>query len=159
MVPTNHNFLSPLGYKFILDKAPTVNYNVQRVSLPGIQLSDIPVATPFVALHEYGKIAFNELQMTFRVSEDMVDYLELHNWMVSLGTPRDFDQSKAVKTKRSDITVYIMNSSMQPNVKVQYFDAFPISVGDLEMNTTDSDVNYIECSASFAYTRYEITKL
>lgn len=84
--------------------------------------------------------------------------------MVGLGAPESFDQYKALQNITpgnpqgiySDITVLIMNSSMKPNIKVVFEDAFPLSIGDLEFNTTDTDVNYIQCTAEFTYLKYNI---
>jgi hypothetical protein len=84
--------------------------------------------------------------------------------MVGLGAPESFEQYKALKdaepgnprTIYSDITLLIMNSSMRPNIKVTFEDAFPISLGDLQFNTTDTDVNYIQCTADFRFLKYNI---
>lgn len=162
--PANKNFLSPLGFKFTLTRAPNLNFNVQDVRLPGLSLSDYEQPTPFISIPIASHITFNPLSVSFRVGEDMDDYLEIHNWMISLGAPESFDQYKALKnvepgnpgTVYSDITLLIMNSSMKPNIKVTFYDAFPISLGDLEFNTTDVDVNYIQCTADFKYLRYDI---
>lgn len=163
-IPSNKNFLSPLGFKFTLGRAPTLNYNVQSVVIPGIQLGEIEIPTPFVRMPTSDGVTFSPLQVTFRVNEDLSDYLEIHDWMIGLGAPVSFDQYKALQnaalgsqsTLSSDITVMIMNSSMRSNIKVLFHDAFPTSLGDLEFNTTDTDVSYIECTATFRYLRYEI---
>jgi hypothetical protein len=163
----NKNFLSPLGYKFTLSRAPAISYNVQSLRLPGIQLSNGETPTPFVPIPVTGKISYNAFGVTFRLNEDMTDYLEIHNWMESLGSPVDFTGYKALEDAQvgstdmltSDINVSIMNSSMNPNIRIDFFDAFPIGIGDVEFNTVDTSVNYIECSVEFRYLRYEINIL
>lgn len=163
-IPANKNFLSPLGFKFVLARTPNLNFNIQNVRIPGLQLGEIDLPTPFVRIPNSDGLTYNPLSITFRVSEDMDDYLEIHNWMVGLGSPVSFDQYKALQTQSpgdplgvlSDITILIMNSSMRPNIKVHFHDAFPIALGDLEFNTTDADVNYIQCTADFRYLRYDI---
>jgi hypothetical protein len=162
--PANKNFLSPLGFKFALARSPNLNFNVQDVRLPGLQLSQAESPTPFVSIPIASHITYNPLSVSFRVSEDLDDYLEIHNWMVGLGAPESFDQYKALKsaepgnpkTVYSDITLLIMNSSMRSNIKVTFYDAFPVSIGDLSFNTTDTDVNYIQCTVDFEYLRYTI---
>lgn len=163
-IPANKNFLSPLGFKFVLARTPNLNFNIQNVRIPGLQLGEIDLPTPFVRIPNSDGLTYNPLSITFRVSEDMDDYLEIHNWMVGLGSPVSFDQYKALQNQSpgdplgvlSDITILIMNSSMRPNIKVHFHDAFPTSLGDLEFNTTDVDVNYIQCTADFRYLRYDI---
>jgi len=163
-VPANKNFLSPLGFRFTLARAPNLSYNIQRVTIPGVELSSSSIPTPFIPIPTTDSISFNSLNVTFRVSEDLDDYLEIHNWMIGLGSPTSFEQYKALQNANpgdasavlSDITVLIMNSSMRPNIKINFHDAFPVTIGDLEFNTTDSDVNYIECTAQFRYLKYDI---
>jgi hypothetical protein len=97
----------------------------------------------------------------------MTDYLEIYNWMVALASPVSFDAYKAVQNSQagateklySDLNLQIMNSSMNSNIMITFYDAFPTSIGDIEFNSTDTSVNYIECSVEFKYLRYDITKL
>ena len=163
-VPANKNFLSPLGFKFTLGRAPNLSFNIQEARIPGLQLSQTETPTPFINIPNASHITYNPLTVSFRVGEDMDDYLEIYNWMVGLGAPESFAQYKALKdaepgsaqTVYSDISLLIMNSSMRPNIKVTFYDAFPISLGDLDFNTTDTDVNYIQCTAEFEYLKYTI---
>lgn len=162
--PANKNFLSPLGFKFGLARSPNLNFNVQNVRIPGIQLGEVSTPTPFIRIPNSDGVTFNPLSITFRVSEDLDDYLEIHNWMTGLGAPESFDQYRALKNATpgnpqgvySDITLLIMNSAMRSNIKVTFHDAFPISLGDLEFNTTDTDVVYMQCSVDFRYLKYNI---
>lgn len=162
--PANKNFLSPLGFRFTLTRAPNLSFNVQEARIPGLQLSQAESQTPFITIPIASHITYNPLSISFRVSEDLDDYLEIHDWMVGLGAPESFAQYKALKDIEpgnpqgvySDISLLIMNSSMRPNIKVTFYDAFPISLGDLQFLTTDTDVNYIQCTADFEYLRYKI---
>lgn len=162
--PVNKNFLSPLGFKFGLARSPNLNFNVQNVRIPGIQLGEVSTPTPFIRIPNSDGVTFNPLSITFRVSEDLDDYLEIHNWMTGLGAPESFDQYRALQNATpgnpqgiySDITLLIMNSAMRSNIKVTFHDAFPISLGDLEFNTTDTDVVYMQCSVDFRYLKYNI---
>lgn len=162
--PANKNFLSPLGFRFTLTRAPNLSFNVQEARIPGLQLSQAETPTPFVSIPIASHITYNPLSISFRVSEDLDDYLEIYNWMNALGAPESFAQYKALKdvepgnpsTVYSDISLLIMNSAMKPNIKVTFYDAFPIALGDLQFLTTDTDVNYIQCTVDFEYLRYTI---
>lgn len=48
--PDNINFLSPLGFKFVLARAPNLNFFVTDVNLPSITLGFIETPTPFKIL-------------------------------------------------------------------------------------------------------------
>ena len=163
-VPANKNFLSPLGFRFVLTRAPNLSFNVQSITVPGLQLGEVSTPSPFLRIPNSDGLTYNPLNVSFRVGEDFDDYLEIHNWMVGLGAPESFAQYKALKDIEpgnpqgvySDITLLITNSSMRPNIKVTFEDTFPISMSDLTFNTTDTDVNYLDCTVEFRYLKYKI---
>lgn len=157
---TNPNFLSPLSYKFVLARTPNLNFNVQTVRLPGMSLTSTETATPFVPVPSSGKITYSPLTITFRVAEDMSDYLEIHNWMKGLGAPDDFTQyanlQKSTFGLYSDATLVINNSRRLGNISATFTRLFPIDLSDLQFTTMDTDVNYIECTADFRFLSYQI---
>ena len=157
---TNPNFLSPLSYKFVLQRTPNINFNVQSVRLPGMSLSSTETATPFVSMPNSGKIIFSPLTITFRVNEDMADYLEIHNWMKGLGSPTSFEEYATLKKSEaglySDATLIINNSRKRGNLSATFIDMFPVELSDLQFTTTDTDVNYLECTVDFRFLRYNI---
>lgn len=168
--PTNLNFLSPLKFKFTLTKLPNTNFFIQGVTLPSISMSANYQPSPFVKLPLPGDhIDFGELIISFRVDEDMKNYLELFDWMIALGFPKDFTQYKALhdvdrrlNTRStdgimSDGNLIIMNSNAKSNKKVTFYNMFPTTLSDISFDTRQSDVDYIECSASFAYERFEFS--
>lgn len=166
--PENKNFLSPLNFKFALKRAPHVNFFIQKVNVPQINLIAPNVPTPFVNTPYPGDhITYNELQITFKVDEDLQNYLEIHNWIKALGKPSSFEQYKEIESKKSwtgdgiysDISVLILSSTKSANYEVVYTDAHPISLTGLNFNTVDEDVNYMEASATFKYTLYNIEKI
>ena len=166
--PSNRNFLSPLNFKFTIKKAPHVNFFIQKVNVPEINLKP-PISTnPFVNIPYPGDhIDYATLNITFKVDEDLQNYLEVHNWIKALGKPRDFSEYKEIEEKKSwtgdgiysDISVMVLSSTKMANYEVVYIDAHPISLSGIVFNTTDPDVNYIEASAVFKYTYYDISKI
>ena len=157
---TNPNFLSPLSYKFVLQRTPNLNFNVQTVRLPGMTLSSTETATPFVSIPNSGKITYSPLTITFRVNEDLSDYLEIHNWMKGLGSPNDFTQYANLKKSSSglysDATLVINNSRKLANLSATFIQLFPVDISDLQFTTMDTDVNYLECTVDFRFLSYEI---
>jgi hypothetical protein len=166
--PSNKNFLSPLNFKFQIKKAPHVNFFIQKVNIPPLLLVAPEIPNPFVKVPIPGDhINYSDLSITFKVDEDLQNYLEIHEWIKALGKPHDFDQYRAIEEKKSwtgdgiysDITVSILSSTKSPNYEVTYVDAHPVSLSGIEFNTTDGDVNYIEATAVFKYTLYDIYKI
>jgi hypothetical protein len=166
--PTNNNFLSPLGFKFLIKKAPNVNFFIQKVNIPGIKMTSPEPINPFVKVPYPGEhLDFETLDISFKVDEDLKNYLEIHNWLRGLGKPENYEQYKNLQDKPdytgdsiySDISVISLSSTKMPNYEIVYTDSFPVSLSGIIFNTTDTDVNYLEASAVFKYTYYTINKI
>ena len=169
--PDNVNFLSPLGFNFSIKKLPNTNYFVQSINVPSVQMGEALMPTPFVNLPNPGdRITYAEFQVSFKVDEDLRNYIELYDWMVQLGFPEDFAQAKNIYDKQrsvdwvadgpySDATLTILNSAMNPNLEVVFEDAFPIALSDLQFSATAPSVDYIECQVTFRYKLFRILRL
>lgn len=165
-LPTNKNFLSPLGFKFTIFKTPGVNYFVQAATIPSLSLGRVEQGTPFSRIKLPGdKLEYADLNITFRVDEELRNYYELYNWMTLLGKPDNFDQYRSIATAnngegtQSDATLIILSSTKTPIVEVNYYNLYPVSLSELNFNTQLNDVDYIDCIATFAYDRFKITYL
>ena len=166
--PKTTNFLSPLGAKFTIKKLPTVNFFVQRVSIPSMTVGEFPIGTPFSAkLQMPGDlVTFGDLVITFRVDENMDNYIEIFNWIKSISRIDDFDDSKAWGNEVSsptsddkvfsDATLVVLNSAMNPNRYVRFTDCFPTSISDVPFDTTLSDVDYVETTVTFKFRKFDI---
>lgn len=167
--PVNKNFLSPLGFKFQVKKLPNVNFFVQKVNIPGLAMGGTPEASnPFVAIPYSGDhLLYNEFRVTFKVDEDMNNFLELHYWLRGLGFPEEYREYRLITEEdslmggglKSDASLIITTNGKSPHIECVFEDVFPVSLSDLEFNTTDSTVDYIEVTATFRYTQYKISVL
>jgi hypothetical protein len=166
--PTNNNPLSPLGFKFIIKKTPNVNWFIQSVDIPSISLPRTDVSNPFIQFPVGGDhLTYGDFRMVFRVDEDMKNYIELYNWINGIGFPDNFDQYKELSNQPtmsgqgiySDATLLVLNSSFNPNIELQFTDLFPISLSELTFDLRMQDVRYIDCTATFAYRKFNITPL
>ena len=83
--PDNPNFLSPLGFNFGIKKLPNTNYFVQSVNVPSVQMGDAIMPTPFVNIPTIGdRITYAEFQVSFKVDEDLRNYIELYEILNSM---------------------------------------------------------------------------
>lgn len=164
-LPENPNFLSPLGFRFQIKKCPTVNFFVQSVNIPSMELINVDASNPFVKIPYGGEhISFGDLNLTFKVDEDLKNYMEIYNWIKGIGFPDKFNQYKTLKDKpvmsgeglTSDISLLVLSSSRNPTYDIVYRDAFPVSLSQVEFNTTSQDVNYLTATTTFRYLSYEI---
>lgn len=165
--PKNKNQLSQLGFQFSVRKLPATNFFATRVNLPGLTGNVPRVSTPFSPLPVgYDKIEYGDLSVTFKVDEDLVNYMELFDWMVGIGFPTKFEERKMLErsnasTERvySDGSVIVQTSAKNPNIQFMYKDLIPYQLTDLEFSTQDTDVNYIEATVSFRYSYYTVERL
>lgn len=164
--PTNKNFLSPLGFRFSIKRAPHVNYFVQSVSIPNITLGSTSLPTPFSRIPIAGDhLLFGPFNVTFKVDEDLKNYLEIYDWLIKVGFPDSFDQYRALDNTNatndagtySDLTLLILSSSKNPTYEITFLDAYPTSLTDITFDTRVPDVDYVECTATFDYRKFKIT--
>ena len=176
--PENTNFLSPVGFDFKVKKLPTVNYFVQAINVPSVTLGQGNIPTPFINIPLQGDhLQYGELLVTFKVDEDMANYIELYNWITYLGFPESFNQSKelydqgrspgrsSIPTGQlgdgvvSDATLVILNSAMNPRFSIEFNDIFPTNLIDLQFDTRMADIDYVESTCSFSFRQFKINKI
>ena len=170
----NRNFLSPTGFKFVLNRAPKVAFFSNQANIPGITLGEATQPTYLKDIPVPGdKIVFDDLTLNFLVDEELKNYMELQNWIRGLGYPetmKEFTDLESESTMPanfgqpgdniySDGTLQILNSSLVPNFQVVFKDLFPYSLTTLSFDATDTDIEYFTADVSFKYTIYEITDL
>ncbi len=145
------NLLSPINYAFKLARTPNMNYAVQQVSIPGMNLGSIEIPTPHIRLPFEGNITYDELRVTFKVGEDLANYLEIYNWMLALGHPDGYSQYENIK---SDATVIILASSKRPSIAVNFTDCYPTSISSIDFDSTITDIQYVTVDATFKFARF-----
>lgn len=164
---TNKNFLSPLNFKFMLKRAPYVNFFIQKINIPGISLPQVETTNPFINIAYAGDhLQYDTLEMTFKVDEDLQNYLEMHGWLRAQGK-QSFSEYKALSAipsytgegLKSDIALTVLTSNKRANYEIVFKDAFPLSLSNIDFNTTDEDVQYVLASVSFRYLYYDILKV
>lgn len=166
--PSNKNLLSPLVFQFEIKRAPNVNFFIQSVSLPGIMLDQVETSNPFVQIPYGGDhLYYEELAIHFKVNEDLANWLELYQWIRNTGFPDNHDQYKEIadqpkysgKGLKSDLSLLIANSNKNLSFEVYFKDAFPISLSNLQFDSTTPDIQYLDAFSSFRYTSYDIRRL
>jgi len=170
---SNRNFLSVVGFKFLLNRCPKVDFYCNTANIPEVilgtavqrtYLKDIPVPGD--------KLQYGDLNITFMVDEDMENYLQIYQWITSLGFPESISQFSELKdtdrllpekpvagdhfNERSDATLMILNSDYNPSVKIKFKDVFPVSLSAVPFNVTAEAQQYYTATASFRYTIFDV---
>ena len=163
--PSNTNYLSPIGFRFVLSNFKEVSYFCQTANLPGISIGGIDVPTPMRNIQIEGdEVQFEELSLSFVVDENLKNWLSIYDWIIGLGVPTRNSIEKYKKLKESDEktmdgVLTILTSNMNAQMEIKFRDMFPLSLSSIEFNTTATDVDYVTSTVSFRYDYYEITNL
>tara|TARA_R100000234_G_C4948704_1_gene156350 strand:- start:90 stop:635 length:546 start_codon:yes stop_codon:yes gene_type:complete len=168
----NRNYLSPVGFKFVITKAPKADFFSNSASIPGINLGfalqpnylrDIPVAGD--------KLTFEDFTLSFFVDENLENYMEVQNWLRGLGYPDSVQEfidlkkddtytpdpsAKNALNEYSDATLIVYNSSFNEIVKVKFRDVFPVSLSTINFDASVGDIDYVTADATFKYSIYDI---
>ena len=168
----NRNYLSPVGFKFVITKAPKADFFSNSANIPGINLGFAEQPTYLKNIPVAGdKLVYDDFNLTFFVDENLVNYMEVHNWMKGLGFPESIQQfidlkrgdeytpevgAKSALNEYSDATLIIYNSNFNEISKVHFKDVFPVSLSTIEFDATAGDINYVTATATFKYSIYNI---
>ena len=169
--PTNKNFLSPVGFKFVIGRTPNVDYFCQSASIPEVSIGVRDIQTPVKDYTIPGdKMTFGDLNLRFLVNEDLDNYYEIYKWLKGLANPqhqKEFAQYIATVDEKgrpdnfektmSDARLLILNSNYNTISTVNFFNIFPSSLTTLEFDASATDINYFTAEVNFKYTLYEIT--
>ena len=170
----NRNFLSPVGFKFSLKRAPGVAFFCNQANIPSIDLGIAEQPTWLKNIDVPGdKIQFGDLSLRFLVDEDLVNYMELQRWIRGLGYPENMDEFRKLEGEAvlpanfgqagdniySDGTLQILSSNLVPQFQVVFSDLFPYSLSTVTFDATDTDVEYFTADVSFMYTIYNLTDM
>ena len=170
----NRNFLSPVGFKFVLNRSPKVAFFSNSANIPGLNLGVAEQPTYLKNIDTPGdKIVFDDLTLRFLVDENLENYMEIQNWMRGLGYPESLDEIYALQNQQtyvntsdsklmniySDGTLQILTSSSKPNFKLKFRDLWPYSLSNLQFDATDTDIEYLTAEVTFKYTVYDITDI
>ena len=169
----NRNFLSPTGFKFGLKRSPGVAFFCNQANIPALDLGVAEQPTYLKDIQIPGdKIQFGDLNLRFLVDEDLVNFMEIQNWMRGLGFPESLAEFNDLKNEAilgpmgkstedvySDGTLQILSSNLIPKFQVVFSDLFPYSLSTVTFDATDTDIEYFTADVAFKYTIYEITDL
>ena len=170
----NRNFLSPVGFKFSLKRAPGVAFFCNQANIPSMDLGIAEQPTYLRNIPTPGdKIQFGDLTLRFLVDEDLVNYMELQRWIRGLGFPESMNEFRKLEGEAvlpgnfgnagddiySDGTLQILSSNLVPSFQVVFNDLFPYTLSTITFDATDADIEYFTADVSFKYTIYNLTDM
>tara|TARA_B100000131_G_scaffold88797_2_gene85639 strand:+ start:232 stop:783 length:552 start_codon:yes stop_codon:yes gene_type:complete len=159
----NLNFLQPTAFQMTIDRQHFTNlqFFCQTVLHPSLNVNAIEVPFKRVSTVPFAgdKLTFTELTCIIIVDENMNSYTEMYNWMQRSVLQPDVGPTKRDTTKPPtycDMTLQILSSHNNKNRSIKYKDCLPTSLGDMTLESTSGDNQYITFPATFRFTTFEL---
>ena len=173
----NRNFLSPIGFKFAVNKLRGVDFFCQSASIPAISMGKWDQTTRINTVYQPGdELYYEDLYLKFLIDENMKNYYQVHDWIREITTPysaREFGYDRGTlrsinKDNReknvykfgnndwlSDASLYILSSNYRPVAEFVFKDCFPISLTTLNFDASVPDVNYFTAEVKIRYNYFD----
>ena len=97
------------------------------------------------------RMTFDDLTITFNITENMENYIEIWNWLHNIITKKDADENY-----KFDARLMILSSHNNVVKEIKFLDIFPTNLGSVEFNSQLTDIEYAQATVTFKYTYYEI---
>lgn len=155
------NNLQNIQYDITIDRLPEVEFRVQTANIPSISMSPPIVGTPFANQPQVGdRLEYGNFTVGFQVDENLQTWESIWEWM-KVATPTkgaEYHTSKFKGSHRSDISFMIRSSMKNIIFSFKYVDAFPISMSDIQFNTTSTGMDYPILNVDFVYSEIQFLR-
>jgi hypothetical protein len=168
----NRNYLSPIGFRFVLTKAPKVSFFSNSAQIPGISIAPALQPSYLKDIPQVGdKMDFQDFTLRFLIDENLENYMQIQNWMRGIAFPDSLAEvyslwggkanfpdadRKNPDNLTSDGTLMVLDSTQNPQFMVKFNDLWPSDLTTLQFDATPGDVDYFTAEVTFQYTIYEI---
>jgi hypothetical protein len=162
--PQNQNYLQASKFILTFDRIPSVQFFCQEVNIPGISVGQALINSPVLDFYAPGnKITYNTLNINFAINEGAESWENLHAWFMAIASPVSIDERNrltAIQNAQrnqshlklySDATLTLLSNLNNPIRKIQFVNAFPISLSDITFDTKSSADDIITADASFVF--------
>ena len=172
----NRNFLSPIGFKFTIDRMRGVDFFCQSANIPAMNLGSADTGTRLNKIRNPGdELVYEDLYLRFLVDENMKNWYQVANWMREIVTPYStkefrynrgtlqsenkreatYDYATANNQWRCDCSLLILSSNYRVVSEVVFRDAWPTALSTLNFDASSSDINYFTAEVALRYNYYD----
>lgn len=162
-------------FRFDLAALPDVSFFAQVVTLPTVQSTIVPRATPFSTIPEVGDhLTFSTFDVTFQIDAAMKTYYSIWHWLSGYGFPEGFDdlvnfalfREQQIFTGRPTLRdihkttaqLHVLQPDTQRIISSFTFDdVFPTALGSMTFDVGTLDPAVLQCTATFACSTFRVT--
>ena len=150
------NINVPLAIIPYLNSAKRLNYRCDSANLPGRTLGTTEQKT-YGPIEKYPYMTtYNDMSLTFIVDDDMSQRVFFDAWLNYIN-PQYNNNFRYKNNYATIITINQYNVSNELTYSVNLYDAYPISMNQLDLNWSDDGFHKI--SVDFAYTYWQNNSL
>lgn len=159
--PQTNNYLANNRFQFFLKRCPNLTYFCQRANIPSISFGTSLQSTPTIGpLKRPGtSYLLEDISLGFLIDENMKNWLEIFNWMKSIGIYNTSTEPLKEKDKTSDAFMIITNSAYIPIVGINFYNVFPTQLSGIDFDSSLTDTDPIIANVILSYTHYEISTI
>lgn len=174
----NINELKENKFKFLIQSIPNTIYFVRKANLPGISSPAIEVPNRFNYINVGGKkVNYEDLTVEFAVQEDLKNYLEIFNWILSIAAPENEDQylsfrpnnlKTSIKNEStmaykdhdiySDATLVTLKNSHNAEIAFSFTNIFPTALSGIDFNVATEENDVLFATATFKIQSFNLTR-
>jgi len=156
-LPQDDNLLNRNYFRFTIQRIPNFERFVRSVLVPPFRFGELvqPTTLNLDIKIAGGDFTFLPLQVGFVLDERFLSYIELYNWMTSIGM---FKHESMIEKNAvtSDATLLVTNSAYRPQYRIVFKDLYPIALGELDFTSAEPISSPLISNVTFNYTRFEI---
>lgn len=152
------NFMSGNRAVFTMPDISTTSFTVNGFDLPAVSLPPATQATQNIGKPRAGEtLVYSDLTINFLVMADMSNWMELYKWFRALGAPY-WKKEEYLKgyPDQADAYITIYSAKNNPIMRVKFVDMVPVELGSVSFSEEIQETSSLNCSATFAYERYDI---
>jgi hypothetical protein len=151
MLPTSQNLNNMQSSNWFahIPGFDELTFKIKKFSIPAVTagVTSIGNITSFVLEESGDHITYEELTFDFLVDENLLNYRKLYKWMRE-NTRVGIADTTSIFIHATD------NNKMFQGVELEFLEAFPIELGELEMES-DGDVPEVTCTITFKFTAFD----
>jgi hypothetical protein len=137
-----------------------LKYFCKSTTLPGAALEEITVNYLGMAKHYAGARRYGDWTVTILGDRDYIIYKTIRSWLRSshdISIAKTYSRYGEPEVIYKDVTLETYKYSGDPLIKVELFNAWPKSIGDISLDYGSQEV--IAFDVTFTYESHKITRL
>ena len=129
------SFLIGSNFSVVIPDMENFSATVQQASIPSTTIGESLAPSTLLDFTLPGeKITYNQLIMSFPVQQNMANYAEIYNWMMSIAGPESPENRVDYSEYQRDGSIILKNHSGKNTCEIVFNNMFPIDLSDIPLD-------------------------